>query len=130
MSKQTLTPFDSASTQITLTKVSDKDARFLVAGRTFSTPYGAEVVRKITPANQTGNDHISLRVFRTERNTTSSKLATAQAMLDISIPKDQSILDKNEQLKLLAVLCSLLRDETLMSATNANNTALLEGRDL
>jgi hypothetical protein len=53
-----------------------------------------------------------------------------QANLDISIPKDTSIIDGDEQVKLISVLASLLNEATAMEATDANITKLVEGMDL
>lgn len=131
MAKSTLAPYVNSSTQQSFSLVSSgkEGSVWKVASRDLACPYGIEIQRKLTSGNATGNDHVIVRVFRTERNATTGKLATAQVLLDISIPKDTSILTLTEQTKLVCVMASVLNAETAMEATLANITALLSGAD-
>jgi len=128
----TITPFYNASSGYTLVPVSEDDAgaTYKVAGRDLATPLGIEIQRKLTAPTATGNDHVIVRAFRTERNASTGKLATCQVLLDISIPKDTSILTIAEQTKLVAAVASLLNEETAMGASLANIAALITGSNL
>lgn len=130
MSSATLTPFKNATEQVTFSLQSESSdgANYIASGRSLSTPYGIQIQRKV--ATGTRNDHIVLRVYRTENNATTGKAATVQALLDISIPKDQSVINATAQKELLTIVMSLLRDATLSAATFTNVTALIEGRNL
>jgi hypothetical protein len=128
----TLTPFYASSGQYTLVPVSqdDQGATYKVAGRDLACPLGLEIQRKLTAPSALGNDHVVLRIFRTERNATTSKLATMQVLVDISIPKDTSIITIAEQIKLVAAMASLFNEETALEAFLANIAALIGGGDL
>jgi len=123
--------YDSATTRtFKLVSSGSSGAEYQVEGRDLATPYSITTTRKKTAPNAAGNDHIQVRVARTERNTSTQKLATMQVLLDISIPKDTSVITIAEQKKLLGECCSLLRDATANAATQANVTALIGGFDL
>lgn len=130
MASSSITPFKDASNQVTFTLASTSElgAKYMVSGRALAAPYVVEIKRKINP-NSTANDHVQLRVARTEPNATTQKPATVQCLLDLSIPKDVSVLTPTLQKEIATLLMSLLRDGTL-SATFVNVTALIEGRDL
>jgi len=132
MASATLSPYkSSAGTQaFVLTSTSATGARYQVSGREIACPYVVEIQRKLTASGASTNDHVTVRIARTERNATTSKLATCQALLDISIPKDQSIIGATMQKEILSVLASLLNESTVMEATTVAMTALIEGRDL
>jgi len=102
---------------------------FMVAGRSLGAPFELEQVRKVN-ANSLSNDHSIVRLTRKEANAATGKLATLQVTLDVSIPKDTTVLTQIEQKKLVSLLVSLLNESTAMEATNANITAIIEGRDL
>lgn len=132
MATDTITAYETnAATQsFTLAQVSKDSTTWIKSGRAISLPYKLEVIRKIGNSNASANDHVSLRVTRVEANATTGKLATFQVTLDISIPKDQSILSATEQKKAISLIASVLNEGTAMEATNANITKLIEGRDL
>jgi hypothetical protein len=132
MASSSLTPYKDNSNQVTfnLVTTSQNGSTYKVSGRELALPHVVEIQRKLTSNNSTGNDHVILRGARTERNATTGKLATAQVMVDISIPKDQSTLDATAQAELLSCVASLLNEASAMEATHANITALIEGRDL
>jgi hypothetical protein len=132
MASSSLTPYRNNSDQVTfqLVSTSSEGSSYRVSGRDLSSPHVVDIKRKLTSGNSTANDHISVRVARTERNASTSKLATMQVLLDISIPKDTSILTSTVQAEQLAIAASLLNEATAMEATTANITALIEGRDL
>lgn len=132
MASASLAPYKSNSATETFTSVGPIEGGYLfkVSGRGLATPYLIEVKRKFTSGSSASNDHTVLRIARTERNTTTGKLATAQVLVDISIPKDTSILTAAVLKEMLAVLSSLLNECTAMEATNAKITALVEGYDL
>lgn len=131
MASQTLTLYkNNTQTQVfQLVGVSSDGARYMAAGRPIACPFVIEIKRKLNLAG-TGNDHVGVRIARTEQNATTGKLATCQYLLDISIPKDQSILTQVVQKELGAILASLFNESTAMEATTVALTALVEGRDL
>lgn len=131
MAKSSLTPYYASSGQYTFQLVaSGKDgAMWKVTGRDLACPFIVEIQRKLTSATANGNDHVVLRAARTERNATTGKLATMQVLLDVSIPKDTSIITVAEQKKLVCTVASLLNAETAMEATLANIDALIGGGD-
>lgn len=127
-----LTPYYDNTNQTTFVQASasEKITKWIESGLDIACPHKVEVIRKLTPPTSNSNDHVILRVSKTMRNATTSKLATMQVSLDISIPKDTSELDSTEQKALVSELASLLNEATAMEATSANITALIEGRDL
>jgi len=132
MASSTLSPYkNNSTTQVfTLTQTGPELTSYKVSGRDLSCPYVIDVQRKLAKSGATANDHIVLRVARTERNTTTSKLATCQVLVDISIPKDTSVLTATTQKEILSVVSSILNESTAMEATTVAITALIEGRDL
>lgn len=132
MASSTLTPkYDNSSSYtFVLVSTSADGATFKVDGRDLATPFEVNVQRKLTTGNKTGNDHVVVRMARTERNATTAKLATAQVLVDISIPKDCSIITQAEQVKLLGAVSSLLNDNAALQATTVARTALVNGRDI
>lgn len=132
MSSSTITPYvtNAATQAFSLVSESATGAKYMVAGREIGLPYVVEVTRKLTAPGATSNDHVGIRIARTERNATTAKLATCQVLLDISIPKDATVITQTEQKKLLSALASLLNEYTAMEATTASITALVEGRNL
>lgn len=132
MASSTLTAYETSSVTkaFALAQVSATATTYILSGRAISLPYKVSIERKIGNSNASSNDHVLLRISRIEANATTAKPATFQATLDISIPKDQSILTPVEQKKVLALIASMLNDGAAVGATNANTTALIEGRDL
>lgn len=132
MASSTLSPYkNNTTTQVfTLVTTGTTATSYKVAGRDLSCPYSVEIQRKLAPANASTNDHVVLRLARTERNVETSKLATLQVLVDISIPKDTSVLTATTQKEILSVVASLLNESSVMSATTVAVTALIEGRDL
>lgn len=131
MASSTLNPYvDNTNHQaLVLKSTSEGGAVFMVSGRSLGIPFELEQVRKVN-ANSLSNDHSIVRLTRKEANAATGKLATLQVTLDVSIPKDVTVLTLTEQKKLVSLLVSLLNESTAMEATNANITAILEGRDL
>jgi len=132
MASATLTPYkSSAATQaFALVSTSPEGASWQVAGRSLSQPYTVSINRKIVPG-AAANSHLVIRVGRTDNNATTGKPATASVTLDVSVPKDQSIITTAVLNELLCVIGSLLDDQyAVTSAVNAARTAILEGRDL
>lgn len=130
MASSTLNPFvDNAAHQaFTLKSSTQSGSIWMVSGRNISLPFELETQRKVNP-NALSNDHSIVRLTRKEANASSGKLATFQVTLDVSIPKDNTIITLAEQKKLLSLVASMLNEQTAMEATNANVTAVLEGRD-
>lgn len=130
MASSTLNPFvdNSAHQAFVLKSSTQSGSIWMVSGRNISLPFELETQRKVNP-NALSNDHSIVRVTRKEANATSGKLATFQLTLDVSIPKDNTIITLAEQKKLISLLVSMLNEQTAMEATNANVTAVLEGRD-
>jgi hypothetical protein len=132
MATATLTPYKDDSNQVTFNLVSSHEfgAKYMVSGRAISKPYTVEIVRKFTSPSAAGNDRVIVRISRTEAHATTGKLATCVAKLEISIPKDDSVLTSTVQTEIVSILASLCNEATAMEATTANITALIEGRDL
>jgi len=105
-------------------------AKYQVSGRALASPYSIEINRKIGPVSATGNDHVIVRVSKTDPNSTTAKPATVLCTLDISIPRDNATVTPTEVLACVGVLASLLNDCAALAATSVNRTALIEGRDL
>lgn len=114
---------------LVLKSTTESGAVFMVAGRSLGAPFELEQIRKVN-SNSLSNDHSIVRLTRKEANAATGKLATLQVTLDVSIPKDVSVLTLTEQKKLVSLLVSLLNESSAMEATNVNITAILEGRDL
>lgn len=113
----------------TLVSTSIDGAHYKVANRPMSTPTVLEISRKIKPG-VAQNDHVLVRLARSEQNVSTGKIATFQVLLDISIPKDQSILTPAECFVDLGKIASLLNDGAAMAATVNNRAALVDGRDV
>lgn len=130
MATSTLSFYKTNSTQVSFSLVSTSSEKSIwkVASRSLSTPLSLEISRKLSSGN--ANDHITVRIAQVERNASTAQLATAQVLLDISVPKDQSILTQTVIVELLGLLSSLLDDSTALQATSANRTAIADGRDL
>jgi len=105
-------------------------ANYTVDDRSLAQPYGVSIQRKLTAPSAAGNDRIEVRVSRVEPNATTGKLATLSATLVISVPKDQTVLDRTAQQEILAIVGSLIDENTAHSATVANIDTLLDGGDL
>jgi len=131
MATTTLTPYIDQTTQATFNLVSSGStgARWLAAGRSIAEPYSVELIRKIGPSSASANDHVLVRVQRTDRNTTTGKFATMSVTMDVSIPKDVSIITPTIQKNILGVMTSLLNEAVANAATTVNRTAVIEGRD-
>lgn len=132
MATTTLTAYttNTLTQAFELQSTSETKTVWIATGREIACPYTVSVERKKASSNSPSNDHVVLRVTRIERNATTGKLATFQSSLDLSIPKDQSILSATEQKKAISWISSCLNEGTAMEATNANITKLIEGRDL
>jgi len=132
MPSASLAPYQSNSVQMTFTLQSSNSsgAAWLVTARPLANPYKVELIRKIAPPNSMANDHVILRVSRTDANSTSGKPATGSASLDISIPRDVATIDLSEMKAVVGILSSLLNDNAALAATDVNRSALLSGLDL
>lgn len=131
MASSSLNPFvDNTNHQAFVLKSTSPDgAVFMVSGRNLGAPYEIEQIRKINPSSLS-NDQSIIRLTRKEANAATGKLATFQATLTVSVPKDNTVITLAEQKKALAIIASLLNESTAMEATNANITSILEGRDI
>jgi len=132
MSSASLTPYKNNSTTQAFTLVSNSatGALYSVASRSLATPYTVQITRKVGSPGALGNDHVFLKVSLSDPNSTTGKIATGSATLDISIPRDVTTVTQAELLEVLGILSSLLNDSTALAATTVARTALLEGRDL
>lgn len=132
MASSSIQPYKNNTTTETFTLVSsEKDgASYKVAGRPLANPYEVVIQRKLTAPSKKSNDHVVLRIYRTEPNADTGILATGQVTLDISIPKDQTVITATVMTELISELSSLLNEATAMEATTANIDALIEGYDL
>lgn len=130
MASSTLSPYYNNASQLdySLVTTSAGKTTYIRSGRPFAQPQLIEITRK--PSGGRSNDHIGIRIARVEPNATTNVLATGQITVDISIPKDQSVLTNTAMVELLGTLASLLDQATALNASAANRTALIEGRDL
>lgn len=132
MASSSLAPYKNNSTAVTFAYVGpiSNGAQYKVSGRALACPHEITIEKFIGASGSAANDRVRITVRRVERNTTTDKLATLKTSLEISIPKDLSILDTTAQLEQLALMSSLLNDSTAMAATTAARTNIVEGRDL
>jgi len=132
MASATLVPYNAngAQTTFTLVSTSEQKSVYRVASLDLATPYSLEIQRKLTPVGAKGNDVVSVKIQRVERNTGTNLLCAGSVKVEISIPKDTVALTKAKSLEMLGVLSSLLNDVSNLAATSVNRTALVEGRDL
>jgi len=132
MASSTLATYYDATnhTDFALVTTGATGGKWAVAGRSLSEPYSLEIQRKIGPAGALANDHIVLRLIRTDKNATTGKPATYSITMDISVPKDNSILTETVQKYILKQFGSVINDCAAMVGTYTNAVALLEGRDL
>lgn len=130
MASSSLAPYISNSVTETFSLVSSSvnQTVWKVPGRALSNPYTVELNRKLTSG--TKNDHIVLRVARVEANASTAQKATAQILVDISVPKDQSNLSSAILANMLGVVASVLNDNTALAATSVNRSAIVDGRDI
>jgi hypothetical protein len=131
MATQTLTPYINNTQQITLTLASTgaEGSNWMVSGRDMSLPYRLEIRRKAVNPNSKGNDRVSLRLARSERNVTTGLLATGSISMTVSVPKDSATITQTHVKEMVAAIASLLDNCTAQEATNPNIAALVEGRD-
>jgi len=132
MPSSSLVPYQSNSVSMSFTLQSSfaSGARWLVTARPLANPYCVELNRKIAPPNSMANDHVILRVSRTDANSVTSKPVTGSATLDISIPRDVGTITLDEMKAVVGLLSSLLNDCTALAATDVNRSTLLNGLDL
>lgn len=124
----TLYTSNSATQAFSLVSSSVNQTVWKAASRPLSNPYTVELTRKLT--NGTKNDHVTVRIARVEANASTGQKATAQVLLDLSVPKDQSILDTSVIVGMLGALSSMLNDNAALAATSANRSAIADGRDV
>lgn len=130
MASSSLTLYSSNSTSQAFALVSSSVDKTVwkVAGRPLSTPIELEFTRRLT--NGSKNDHLVLRLSQKEQNASTAQLATGQILVDISVPKDQSIITPAVLVGLLGMVSSLLNDASALATTSANRTAIVDGRDV
>lgn len=130
MASASLVPYKNNTSTVTFSVVTTSLERttYKVSGRGISTPFSLEISRKLSSGKS--NDHVSVRIAQQERNASTTVIATGQVLLDISIPKDQSIVTNGVMVEMLGLLASVLNDSAALAATTASRTALVEGRDL
>jgi len=114
-----------------LASQSEKGPKWLYStARPISQPLSVEIIRKVGIAAANANDHVLLRYTRTEPNAATGKFATYSVTVDISIPKDQSVLTSTVMTQGLGMVASLLNDSTAMAATAVNRGKLIGGLDI
>jgi len=107
---------------------SEYGAKYLVSGRAASQPFGLEITRQLSAPSSTMNDKMLIRMYRTDRNTDTGRLATGQVQVSISIPKDNQNITTTEIVEMLVMVGSLFNDGAAGAATAVNATALVETR--
>jgi len=130
MASNTLTPAvdDTNRQTFNLVSTSLNKTAWVAPSRKLATPYQISVERKL--ASGKSNDQIVLRILRIENNATTGLPATASITLNISLPKDQTILTAAEMTKMIVAIGSIIGDSALGAATVVAVTSLIEGRDL
>jgi hypothetical protein len=133
MASATLTPYKSSAAQETFTLASQGlDSvlwRNTAGSRPLNKPYTVTLQRKIGPQGSKSNDHVILKVLRSETDATTGLPVTGSAALDISIPRN-STLALSSMGEVVACLASLLVNSTAVPATLTNILALAGGTDL
>lgn len=134
MPSSSLAPYKNATVAITYGAVGSSPvaSKWSVSGYGLGTPRTLEQTLKVGAPGATGNDHVILRLSQSDENSTTSKIATANVTLDISIPRDNSTVTTDEIIELLGILASLLNDQAVVenAADAVNRKALAEGRML
>jgi len=132
MASNTLTAYETATATKTfnLVTTSKEQTVWRASGRSLGQPYEVQIVRKIGNAGQKTNDNVQLRVLKTELDPATGLVATAHATLNISVPRNASLIPGAQIVQMMSVVASLLNDGTAVPSTSANKTALVEGRDL
>jgi len=134
MASSTLAPYLSSTTTKSFSLASQGADLVLwrdpTTSRSLARPYTVSLIRKIGPQNAKGNDHVTLKISRTESNAATGQPVTAYCSLDISIPRDTSCIAAGNVQELVALLGSLLFNSTATPATLTNIIALVNGTDL
>lgn len=132
MASSTIIPYKDHTTAVPFSLVSTSAEKtvYRVTGRSLGLPHEISVQRKIGGSGSKSNDHVIVRIARVEANAVTGIPATLLCSLDISIPRDQSVLTSTVQLEALGMLASLLDDSTAVAATTVNRSALIAGTDL
>lgn len=130
MASSSIIPYINNTQTVTFSQVASSVEKtvYKVAGRPLATPYQLELARKLVSGSK--NDHITVRLSRVEQNINTAQLATGQILVDISVPKDQSILTPDILKEMLGVIASLCNDNAALAATSNSRAALVDGRDL
>lgn len=133
MPSSTLTLYygdSSSSLAFPLVSTSATGSTWRVASRGIGIPYSVTTQRKLGAPGALSNDKVTVQLKRVENNATTGKPATFVATLDLSIPRDTSIITLTEQARMVKFLTCIGWDNAAGAATVANATALLTGGDL
>jgi len=101
-----------------------------IANRTLGEPMTLSLQRKVGPTGSKTNDHIILRSSRTDKNATTGLPATCSITLDVSIPRDNSIITAQAQTDLLQSVASIINEYAANAATQVNAGKIVGATDL
>jgi len=132
MASATLQAYYDATLSETYSLVSStaNGSKWILPGQPIGCQKTIEIVRSLTPSGAMANDHVKVIMTNHGRNTTTGKIATSSISMDISIPKDQSILTETLMKQDLKELSSLLNDSRAGGATYNNALSLIRGTDI
>jgi len=131
-SSVTLYHGDTENRVYALTQTSANKTEFRVAGLALAEPQMLTIERKIQPGNSKSNDQIIVTVSQVSRNTTSGLLATGKVSVNISVPRDNSIITQTVMSQLCKQIGSLFGNNCAALSADAATSALalLGGSDL
>jgi len=134
MASASISPkYDASTVQaFALQGSTSSGSKWLVASRALAKPFSFEILRKLAPAGSNVNDHVIVRVTRTEISATTLKPVTGLVSLDISIPRDSVAITPVYMADLIAIMASAINDYAAVQtgASRVNANALLSGIDL
>jgi len=134
MATATLTPYYSSAAQQTFTLASQGSDKVTwrdpAASRSLARPYIVELTRKLGQQNSKANDHVTLKISRSESAVSTGLPVTGFVSLDISIPRDNTSISAANMQSMLGILGSLLFNSTATPATLTNIASLVNGSDL
>ncbi len=119
---------NTTTTTFNLLSTAENWAKWIVPGRTLSTPHFAQQTTKVNKGSS--NDESKFLVSITAMNATTGKPATFLCEIRLSIPKDQSVLTPSIQKEITSEAVSAFIGTGGATGADTNRTSILEGRIL
>jgi hypothetical protein len=114
----TLTDFLDATLDVDLVSQTLEGAVYRLSSRSFAEPFSLEFVNKIGAPGSNGNDKVTVLLRNTNSNTTTGKLYTSTAKLELSIPRDSDWDDASSK-DMLARVINLMSDANIALVIDA-----------